>query len=182
MKKIKFFSTLLLASIFFYSCSSSDDSEPIPLPTPVPTENVWKLDNFNYTRRVSNQTSISQGKFTIVNIDSNIASSNDPFTTCNLILTFSTVASTYGDYTVKTQNTLFLNENMKYVHVKCQIASGSGTGAIYESTDSAVLVNISKVNGVFIADIPNTVTLTRTYNDGMINPPNTVNLTAQKVQ
>lgn len=182
MRNIKIFSILLLASIFFTSCGSDDDSGSGPSPNPTPTENVWRLDNYNYSRRVSDQTTISQGQYTIVNIDSNIASANSPFTACNLIFTFNTVANTFGDYTVKSQNTLFVNGTLKYVHVKCQIASGTGTGAIYESTDSAVLVNISKVNGVFIVDVPNAVTLTRTLNDGMVNPPNTVVLTAQKVR
>lgn len=180
MKKMKTLSLFLLASILTISCSSNDDSKPEPLPNPVPTENIWKLDNYNYARRVSNQSTSVQGNFTIVNIDSNIATANSPYTNCNLVITFNT--SSIGDYTVKTQNTMFTNSTLKYMHIRCQIASGNGTGAVYDSTDSNIMANVALENGKFIITIPNGAILTRTSNDGMVNPPNNFTLTAQKVQ
>jgi len=171
---------LLFAIVTIPSCSSSDDATPAPFPLPIITENVWKLDNYNYARRVSIQTYSSLGNFTIVNIDSNVATANSPYTNCNLVITFNT--SSIGDYTVKTQNTMFTNATLKYMHIRCQIASGNGTGAVYDSVDSNVTATITRVNGKFVVNIPNNVILTRSSNDGMVNPPANFTLTAQKVQ
>ena len=175
--KIAFF---ILSIAPLSSCSSSDDGTQNPDPDPINNENTWKLDMYNYSRRVSMQTYVTSGNFTVVNIDSNVSTANAPYTNCNLIITFNTNAT--GNYTVKTQNTMFTNGTLNYMHIRCQIASGNGTGAVYDSSDSNVTATVTQVNGKFVVNIPNNVVLTRTSNDGMVNPPNTFNLTAQKVR
>lgn len=82
---------------------SKDDPEP---QNPVTSENSWKLNIYNYSRRTSTQTSTTftnGDPFTIVYTDSNIATANNPFTNCSLIMTFNT--STTGEYVIKSQAT-----------------------------------------------------------------------------
>ena len=165
------------------SCSSTANPEPnnpVPDPVPMPADNNWKLDNYIYSRRDSNQTTSVQGNFTIVSIESNVATANNPYTNCNLNITFNT--STIGSYLVKAQNTLVANSTLKYMHIRCLIASGNGTGAIYDSIDSNVSATISIVDGKFVVVIPSGVILNRVLNEGMTNPPASFTLVAQKVR
>ena len=182
MKKLLLLKSIALLSIVLFASCSKDDSSstPTPTPTPTPTENIWKLNNYNYARRTSTQTFSTLGNFNIINIDSNVATANAPYTNCNFIITFNT--SALGEYLVKTQNTVFTNGTMKYMHIRCQITSGTGTGAVYDSTDSNVAATVTQANGKFVVNITNNVVLTRSSNDGMTNPPATFTLTAQKVQ
>ena len=172
----------MLTVVAISSCDKDSPNGNTPPPQPI-TENIWKLDNYNYSRSVSTQmpqTTTSGNPYNIVIVDSNSNTANNPYRNCQVAITFGT--NDVGTYTVKSQNTTLSNVLVKNMHIKCTIASGTGTGAIYDSSDSNITVNVTKVDGKFVIDIPLGITLTRTLNDGMANPPTNFILTAQKIR
>lgn len=182
MKKSIFNSgIMLLSAILFISCSSdSNDSTPTPSPS---TENTWKMNDFNFLRRVSIQTSTTytNGKpFTQVNVDSNINNSNNNFKTCNVIFWFNT--SLVGTYSVKSENTLVNFVELNYMTISCSVSDGAGHGAMYKSIDSDITATVTKVDGKFVVTVPNAVTLTKTLDDGLPNAPTTMTFKSNKVR
>jgi len=175
IKCICFFVSAMLLS----GCSKDD---PAPQ-NPVTSENSWKLNTYNYSRRTSTQTSTTftnGDPFTIVYTDSNIATANNPFTNCSLIMTFNT--STTGEYGIKSQTTTFSDTKLKYMHVKCIVLSGVGTAAWYESTDGNLKASVTQVDGKYVVTIPSGTTLVRTYNDGLTQAPDNFVLLADRVR
>jgi len=176
--KTKYFCFFVL--VMLQTACSKDDPAP---QNPVTSENSWKLDTYNYSRRTSTQTSTTftnGDPFTIVYTDSNIATANNPFTNCSLIMTFNT--STTGEYVIKSQTTTLSDTKLKYMHVKCIVLSGAGTAAWYESTDGNLKASVTQVDGKYVVTIPTGTELTRTYNDGLTQAPNNFVLLADRVR
>lgn len=171
---------LLITSAVSISCSSGDDggtNNPQPA-----NENTWTLDTNNFVRSNSTQTltTYTSGEpFTIVNVDSNF-NNNQVFKTCNFVPTFNT--STTGTYTVKSQSTVFSNVTQKTMYIKCLVSNGLGNGAMYESIDSNLSAIVTQVDGKFVVSITEPITLTRIYNDGFVQAPQTFTLTCNKVR
>jgi hypothetical protein len=169
MKSTIILSFLFLAFLLQLTSCSKDDPKS---QNPSTTENTWKLDSYNYTRRISTQLSetfTNGDAYIIVNIDSNIATENTPFVNCNLVISFNT--STIGDYTIKSQVTALSNTKLKNMYIQCTIGSGAGTGAIYQSVDSNLTASVTHINGKYVITIPSNITLTRTFNDGLAQAP-----------
>lgn len=165
--------------ILLVSCSKDD---PTPQ-NPSTSENSWKLDAYKYGRRTSTQTSTlftNGDPYTVVYIDSNIATANNPFTNCSLILTFNT--STTGDYVIKSQSTTLSNSASKYMHIRCIVLSSVGTAATYDSTDGNLIASVTQVDGKYVVTISTSTSLTQTLNDGLVQAPNSFVLTADKVR
>jgi len=180
MKTTNIIAISVLSVLMLLTCCGKDDSSP---QNSVTTENSWKLDSYSYSRRVSDQTSTTftnGDPFTIIVIDSNIATANSPFVNCSFAITFNT--STVGNYSIKSQNTALTNTKLKNMSIQCTIGSGVGTGAIYQSVDSSLTATVTQADGKYVITIPSGVTLTRTVNDGLAQAPTTFVLTAEKVR
>ena len=164
------------------SCSDDSSDFIIPVPEPI-TEDTWKLNDYNFWRASSVQTSttyINGDPFTQVNIDSNISNDNASFKTCNLILWFNT--STEGNYTSKSVNTLVSMTTQKFMNIKCLVTNAAGSGATYESTDTNNTIVVTKVDNKFIVTASEPITLTKTYDDGLPNAPSTIIFKCDKVR
>lgn len=178
---LKSFFILLIITSITTACSSSDDSGGTT-PPPSANENTWTLDNNNYIRSASTQTSTtytSGEPFTILNVDSNF-NNNAVFKTCNFIPTFNT--STVGIYTIKSQATVFSDVTQKTMYIKCMVSNGSGGGAMYESLDSNVNATVTQVDGKFVVTITEPVTISRIYVDNFPQAPQTFTLKCNKVR
>ncbi|WP_412476241.1 hypothetical protein [Flavobacterium sp. TBRC 19031] len=174
---------LLISAILFSSVScSSDGGNSNPPPTPN-NEDTWKLDNYNFSRLTSNQTSttyVNGNPFTILNIDSNTNNSNDPFKTCNLTIIFNT--STTGNYTIKSQTSVVSNTTQKIMDIRCIVSNGLGSGATYESIDSNLTATVTQINGKFVVLINEPITLNRTSNNGLSQAPQTFTFRCNNVR
>ena len=169
MKPTIILSFLLVAFQLQLTSCSKDNPKP---QNPSSTENTWKLDSYSYARKISTQLSekfTNGDAYTIVSIDSNIATENTPFVNCNLVISFNT--STTGDYTIKSPVTALSNTKLKNMYIQCTIGSGAGTGAIYQSVDSNLTASVTQVGGKYVINIPSSITLTRTLNDGLAQAP-----------
>lgn len=175
-------SIFISTALFILTSCSSDNDNSNPNPNPS-TDNTWKLDNFNYSRNVSNQTSttyVNGNPFTIINIDSNTNNDNDSFKTCNLIITFNT--STTGNYTVKSQNTVVSNTTQKLIDIRCIVSDGLGNGASYSSIDTDLSATVTQVNDKFVITISEPVTLNRTTNNGIPQAPQNLTFRCNNVR
>jgi hypothetical protein len=173
---------LLLFTIFTTSCSNSDDDNLIPVPTPINEDN-WKLNDFIYSRTSSTQTSSNYtngNPFTIINIQSNINQSNTPFIASNLQISFNT--STTGNYTIKSENTTVTDDDLKYMDIQCVVINGSGNTAIYKSIDTNKTATVSQIEGKYVINVPETISLTRTSNNGFNEAPDTFVFKCNKVR
>lgn len=183
MKKSIFNSIMiLLSAILFASCSSDSNNDSTPTPSPS-ADNTWKMDDYNFSRRASIQTSTTytNGKpFTQVNVDSNINNSNNNFKTCNVVFWFNT--SLAGTYSVKSENTLVSFDELNYMAISCSVSDGAGHGAIYKSVDSDITATVTKVDGKFVVTVPNAITLTKILDDGLPNAPTTMTFKSNKVR
>ncbi len=174
--------TSVCCIIFLMLQVSCSKDAPAPQ-NPSTSENSWKLDAYKYGRRTSTQTGAiftNGDPFTVVYIDSNIATANNPFTNCSLILTFNT--STTGDYIIKSQTTTLSNSTLKYMHIRCIVLNGVGTAATYDSTDGNLTASVMQVGGKYVVTISTSTSLTQTLNDGLVEAPNSFVLTADKVR
>lgn len=171
------------ATLLLISCSSDDSSNDdgsTPLPT---TENTWKMNDYNFSRRASIQTSTNytNGRpFTQVNVDSNISNSNSTFKSCNVIFWFNT--SLEGIYSVKSENTVITHDDLNYMVISCSVSDGAGHGAMYKSIDSNTAATVTKVDGRFVVTVPTAITLTKTLDDGLANAPATMTFKSNKVR
>lgn len=183
MKKSIFNSgIILLSAILCASCSSdsSNDTPSTPLPS---TENTWKMNDYNFSRRASIQTSTTYtngNPFTQVNVDSNINNANNNFKTCNVVFWFNT--SLEGVYSVKSENTVASFDELNYMVISCSVSDGAGRGAIYKSIDSDITATVTKADGKFLVTVPNAITLTKTLDDGLPNAPTTMTFKSNKVR
>lgn len=179
---ILLFATLVSTILFVTISCSSDSENSNPPPTPI-NEDTWKLDNYNFSRFTSNQTSttyVNGNPFTILNIDSNTNNSNDPFKTCNLTITFNT--STTGSYTIKSQTSVVTNTIQKIMSIRCIVSNGLGSGATYESIDSNKAATVTQVNGKFVVLINEPITLNLTTNNGLSQAPQTFTFRCNNVR
>lgn len=186
MKLSKLYSILFLSLVLLISSCKKDDTKtptPTPNPTPSPTtENTWKLNNFGFARSMSfqNSTTYTNGDFfTQVIIDSKISNSNGNFKYCQLVFWYNT--STEGTYTTKSVNTLVSFTTLQYINIKCTVSDVAGKGAVYESTDTNNPIIIKKVNNSFVLTASESITLTRTLDDGLANAPSTLTFVCDKV-
>lgn len=172
----------LLTLFLLHSCSSDGGNSNTPTPLPA-TENSWKMNDYNFSRRASIQTSTTytNGRpFTQVNVDSNISNSNNTFKSCNVIFWFNT--SLTGVYSVKSENTVVSFDALNYMTISCFVSDGAGHGAMYKSIDSDNSATVTKVNDKFVVTVPNAITLTKTLDDGLVNAPATMTFKSNKVQ
>lgn len=176
-------STLLLFTLItLSSCSNNDDASNSPSPQPI-NENKWKLNDYNFARSVSSQTSTTYtngNPFIQVNVDSVISNDNGTFKTCNVVFWFNT--STEGNYTAKSTNTLVSATTLKYMNIKCIVSNAAGAGAIYESIDTDIGVIVTKVENKFVITTNEPITLNKTFDDGLPNAPVTINFTCDNVR
>lgn len=169
------------AILLLHSCSSDGGNSNTPTPLPS-TENSWKMNDYNFSRRASIQTSTTytNGRpFTQVNVDSNISNSNNNFKSCNVIFWFNT--SLTGVYSVKSENTVVSFDNLNYMTISCFVSDGAGHGAMYKSIDSDITATVTKVNDKFVVTVPTGITLTKTLDDGLVNAPVTMTFKSNKV-
>lgn len=170
---LKLVITLFIA-VLFTSCSNSSDdngSSQNPMQT---TENTWSLNSYKFSRRVSNQElAITRGgkNYTIIIVDSNIATNNNNFKSCQTVFNFNTHLA--GVYIAKSKSTVVASE-LNYIYFECTVYDLAGKGAVYESTDSNVTVTVTKVDGKLVVTAPNEIVLTKTLNDGLENAPATI--------
>lgn len=174
----------LLLGLPLLSCSSSDDGGGTPIiPTPQPvSENVWSLDNYSFTKRISAQNGSSYGNgnpFLHINVDSNVMPANGKFKTCSLNIIFNT--NTEGTYLVKSQNTTVSNTAEKYLQISCTVTDMNGNGAIYDSVDTTIPATVTLVNGKFVVTINQDVTLNKVLDDDL-DAPQTVTFKCNKAQ
>ncbi|WP_310556015.1 hypothetical protein [Flavobacterium sp.] len=184
MKKSIFKSVLVLtAFLLFSSCSNSSDNPVVPIPIIPVAGNSWKMNDYNFSRRISTQTltNYTSGKpFTQVNVDSNISTTNNNFKTCNVVFWFNTHLA--GVYSVKSKNTVASDVELNYMNIQCVVYDLAGKGAIYESSiDSNVSVTVEEVNGKLVITCADLITLTKTLDDGLANAPETMTFTCDKV-
>lgn len=185
-KSFLLFGIALFTLLQVSSCSKNDSvdaPEPTPKPTPIKTEGSWKMNSYTFERRTSFQTltSYTNGNlFTQVNVDSKITSGNGNFKSCNVVFWFNTQST--GIYTAKSVNTLASNTTLNYMNVKCMVTDAAGKGAIYESVDSSVELEVKKEDGKFVISGPKEISLTKTLDDGLANAPATMTFTCDKVK
>ena len=183
MKKVILKSVLaVIFTALFLSCSEGDGGSNTPTPQPV-YEGAWSLNAYNFTRRVSVQTLSNYGPnkpFTIVNTDSSIMTTNNNFKACNAIFTFNTQSN--GVYTVQSQNKVATFDQLNYMFIKCIVTDTAGKGAIYESNNSTVAINVETINGKFAITSTNDIVLTKTLDDGLVNAPATMIFKCDKVR
>ena len=176
LRSILFFLALFALSV---SCSTSDNDGN---GNPSQDENTWKLGSTTFLRDDSLQiltNYVSGEPFTIVNVDSNF-NNNLVYKICNFIATFNT--STTGAYSVKSEDALFSDLNAKTLLVECIIGDGLGNTAKYESVDSNLAATVTQQNGEFLVTITEPITLTRVYNNGLSEAPETFTLKCNKVR
>ncbi len=185
-KPILLFSIALFTMVQISSCSKNDSvdaPEPTPKPTPITSEGTWEMNSYKFERRTSLQTltSYTNGNlFTQVNVDSKITSSNGNFKSCNVVFWFNTQST--GIYTAKSVNTLVSNTTLNYMNVKCMVTDAAGKGAIYESVDSGVEIDVKKEDGKFVITGTKEISLTKTLDDGLANAPATMTFKCNKVK
>jgi hypothetical protein len=169
---------ILIAATTFLACKKDKDETPA-----ANTENTWKLSSYAFSRNFSTQTNTTYTggqPFTMVNVDSKIADENGSFKYCNLVFWFNT--STVGDYTISSVDTLVNNVDSKYVQIKCTVSNVAGLGAVYESSHTATNLVIAQDGTQFVITANNSVSLTKTLNDGLPDAPTTVTFGCNKVR
>ncbi|NHM07575.1 hypothetical protein G4D82_10110 [Flavobacterium sp. CYK-4] len=170
---------LLMTILLFISCSSDSSSDNNTSPA---TENNWKLGNYSFSRTSSVQntsTYVNGNPFTLVITESNIRNDNN-FKACKLTFFFNTHQT--GTYTIKSEDALYDNHLLKYLHIECIAVDSAGKTAIYESVDTSISATVTKVENLFVVDVPDQVTLTKTYDGGLENAPGTMTFKCQKVR
>lgn len=170
---------LVFISIVCTSCSNSNDSGNNPIPT---AENTWSLNAYNFSRRVSNQaleTTIGGKNYTIITVDSNIATNNNNFKSCQTVFYFNTHLP--GAYTVKSNNT-WASSDLNYINIKCTVYDLAGSGAIYESSDSNVTTTVTSTDSKLVVTAPNEIVLTKTADDGLVNAPATISFKCDRLR
>lgn len=164
------------------SCSSDSSSDNNTTPTPS-TENSWSLNSYNFSRRISAQvlSNYTDGKpFTLIDVESNIATNNNNFKACSIDFVFNTHQT--GTYTVKSENAVFTNHLLPYMSIKCTVTDAAGKGAIYSSIDSSVSATVTMVNDKLVVDLPESITMNKTFDDGLENAPATMTFKCRKVR
>lgn len=176
-------SILLLLTIISNSCNkNNDDDNNIPSPSLL-AENNWLLGDYVYSRSSSvqeNGTYVNGKPFTLISIESDISSDNGPYIASNLQISFNT--NTIGNYTIKSETTTVVKDELKYLDIQCEIIDATGKTALYKSLDTTTLVQVSTMNGKFVVNLPELITLTLSSNNGLPNPPETFLFMCNKVR
>ncbi len=166
--------TLLFLTLLQSCSGGGDDNGNNPNPTPT-TENSWSLNSYRFSRRVSNQelsTTIGGKNYTIIIVDSNIATNNNNFSVCQTVFYFNTHLP--GVYTVKSNNT-WASSDLKYMNIKCTAYDPqTNKSATYESSNSNVMTTVTSVDNKLVVTAPNDIVLTKTADDGLVNAPTTI--------
>lgn len=183
MKKFIFNSAVTVVTmLLLISCSSDSSSDDNNTPTPS-TENSWRLNNYNFSRRISTQvlSSYTDSKpFTLIQVQSTVTTNNNNFKFCSIDFVYNTHQT--GTYLVKSENTVVVDHLLPYMSIKCTVTDTAGKGAIYSSNDSALNATVTKVGDQFVIDVPESITMTKTFDDGLENAPATMNFKCQKVR
>ncbi|SRX76019.1 hypothetical protein [Aequorivita antarctica] len=176
-------SILLLLAIISNSCNkNNDDDSNIPSPSLL-AENNWLLGDYVYARSSSAQENgsyVNGSPFTLINIESDIASVNDSFIASNLQVSFNT--STIGNYTIKSETTTVVADELKYLDIQCTIMDATGKTALYKSQDTTTLAQVREMDGKFVVNIPELITLTLASNNGLPDPPESFLFMCNKVR
>jgi hypothetical protein len=171
---------LVFISIVYTSCSNSDDNGNNPTPT---TENTWSLNSYKFSRRVSTQelaTTIGGKNYTIIIVDSNIATNNNNFSVCQAVFYFNSHLP--GVYTIKSNNT-WLSSDLNYMNIKCTAFDPqTNKSATYESSDSNVTTTVTSIDNKLVVTAPNQIVLTKTSDDGLVDAPATIIFKCDRVQ
>jgi hypothetical protein len=66
--------------------------------------------------------------------------------------------------------------------IQCVVINGSGNTAIYKSIDTNKTATVSQIEGKYVINVPETISLTRTSNNGFNEAPDTFVFKCNKVR